>query len=290
MTWRSGLSQAAAGVPTGGTAGQLLAKSSGAPFDTGWVAPVVGLPAAGSEGQVLGKASGADYHVTWITPAPGIPAAGTTGQVLAKASADDFDAEWQDPAEGIPAGGSTGQVLTKASEDDFDAGWETPADGGPTLVSAFLTATQDHSSLTPADVTGHTFTLDPGQTLSLQGNLICTSAAITTGFGVRLSVTQAGGAGGNVIGSGGVRVSLSNAAASNAPFKSDVFNVAAGASGTVEVMGTATTAGTNGSEYSLQVRNNGTSGQATVKVQIRSEVEGSTVTAQIGSGCVGVLG
>lgn len=53
------------GVPTGGTTGQVLKKSSNANYDTEW-GSVEALPTGGTTGQVLAKASGADYDAEWI--------------------------------------------------------------------------------------------------------------------------------------------------------------------------------------------------------------------------------
>jgi hypothetical protein len=162
--------------------------------------------------------------------------------------------------------------------------------GGASLVSAFLTSTQANSTVTPAVLTGHTFTLTPGQSLILNGQVVCTSAALTTGFAIGLRVAQQSGAGGNVVGSAMAQVAIANAAGATQLYDADVFNVAAAANSFFEVLGTASTAGNNGGSYQLTVKNNGTSGVATITVEFRSEVAASAVTAQIGTGCVGVKG
>lgn len=56
------------GVPAGGTAGQVLAKASGADHDTGWSDPAPQLPPGGGPGQLLEKASGTDYDTQWADP------------------------------------------------------------------------------------------------------------------------------------------------------------------------------------------------------------------------------
>lgn len=61
-------------IPTGGTAGQVLAKSSSTDYDTGWTTlsiPSAGLPSGGTAGQVLSKIDGTDYNVEWATPSGG---------------------------------------------------------------------------------------------------------------------------------------------------------------------------------------------------------------------------
>ena len=70
----------------------------------------------------------------------------------------------------------------------------------------------------------------------------------------------------------------------------DVFNVAAGTNSLFEVLGTATTAGNNAAHIKALVRNTSTNVNTTVTVEFRSEVAGSAVTAQIGSGAVAMIG
>lgn len=52
------------GVPTGGTTGQVLKKSSSTDFDTEW-GSVEALPIGGTTGQVLTKRTNADFDVEW---------------------------------------------------------------------------------------------------------------------------------------------------------------------------------------------------------------------------------
>ena len=88
------------GVPTGGTAGQVLKKNSNTDYDTVWAAPPEGLPAYSSadNGKVLA-----------ISPVGSVPA-------------------WEN--RGVPNGGTAGQVLTKNSNSNWDLAWTTPAAGG----------------------------------------------------------------------------------------------------------------------------------------------------------------
>lgn len=58
------------GVPTGGTTGQVLKKSSSTDFDTEW-GSVEALPTGGTTGQVLAKASSASYDVEWVDQSGG---------------------------------------------------------------------------------------------------------------------------------------------------------------------------------------------------------------------------
>jgi hypothetical protein len=159
-----------------------------------------------------------------------------------------------------------------------------------TLVSAFLAAVQRNSTLTPAALTGHTFTLAPGQSLQLTGHVVCTSAVDTTGFAVSLRVVQGSEANAPAIGSGYVEVAETTTPTSAAVFDADTFSVAAGNSQRLTVVGSATTDGRNGAAYQVVVKNTAARGSTTVQIEFRSEVDGSQVTAQIGSGCVGVKG
>lgn len=52
------------GVPTGGTTGQVLKKSSSTDFDTEW-GSVEALPTGGTTGQVLTKRTSANFDVEW---------------------------------------------------------------------------------------------------------------------------------------------------------------------------------------------------------------------------------
>lgn len=53
-------------VPSGGTTGQILAKTSDDNFDLEWATPVVEIPAGGTIGQVLAKKSGDDFDLEWV--------------------------------------------------------------------------------------------------------------------------------------------------------------------------------------------------------------------------------
>jgi len=65
-----------AGVPVGGTAGQVIEKIDGTDYNTQWVTPVDNdtqyVPAGGTAGQVLEKIDGVDYNLQWATPSTGL--------------------------------------------------------------------------------------------------------------------------------------------------------------------------------------------------------------------------
>lgn len=174
-----------------------------------------------------------------------------------------------------------------AIEDDLDAG---TIGGNATFAKSILSATQANSTVTPVVLTGCTFTLTPGQSLTLDAILIFTSAAVTTGGALGVRVAQGAGASGNAIGSAHGYVNLQNAASATGLADGDNFAVAGGGSALFEVLGTDTTAGDNAAHIKAIVHNLDASANTTVTVEFRSEVGGSAVTAQIGSGAVAMIG
>lgn len=52
------------GIPSGGTTGQVLAKSSGTDYSAGWTTPHY-IPSGGGSGQVLAKSSSTNYATQW---------------------------------------------------------------------------------------------------------------------------------------------------------------------------------------------------------------------------------
>jgi hypothetical protein len=168
--------------------------------------------------------------------------------------------------------------------------------GNPTVasqtrfVSNFLTATQAVSVLTPTLLTGHQIVLAPGERCSINAVLAATAAAATTGIGYSINVAQGAGANANAIGSAYTNVNLTSAAAATPLQDGDVFNVAAGANATFEVLGTATVAGNNGAHLSAVIWNQSTNANTTIEIRMRSEVNGSAVTAQIGTGFTATIG
>jgi len=166
----------------------------------------------------------------------------------------------------------------------------TPSAGAVTQTVAALAATQANTTVTPAVLTGHTFTIPPGKTLLLTGQVVCTAAATTTGFAVGIRVAQGAGANANARGSWFTTVAQSSAAAASALHDGDVFNVAAGANALGELLGANSVAGNNGSGYQAVITNPSTNANTTVTVEFRSEVAGSAVTAQIGTSASAVIG
>jgi hypothetical protein len=172
-----------------------------------------------------------------------------------------------------------------------DNTWATPSgSGGATVAKAFLASTQANSTVTPAVLTGATFTLTPGQTGVFTAVLVCTGGATTTGIGAGFRVAQASGADGNARGAWFGYVNLASTATATGLADGDVYNVAANANAYGEVLGTATTAGNNVWQATAVVTNAATNGNTTVTFEFRSEVASSAVTAQIGSGVTAIIG
>ncbi len=97
------------GVPSGGSANQLLAKNSNGDYDLKWANPPQGVPSGGSANQVLAKNSN-NSGLTWADPPQAVPSGGSNGQVLTKNSSG-FG--WAAVPTEIPSSGTTGHVLTK---------------------------------------------------------------------------------------------------------------------------------------------------------------------------------
>lgn len=184
-------------------------------------------------------------------------------------------------------------LQTMASVNDhesrLDALESSGGGGGAQGVSAFLTATQANSTTTPADLNGLIFTVAAGKTLKLKGIIACTAAATTTGFYLGVRVSHGAGANANATGNWLAYVNVSSTATATGLADGDVFNIAGGTQSAGGVLSTASTAGNNPGMIDVMVKNHSTNAQTTVALQFRSEVAGSAVTAQIGSGATGII-
>lgn len=69
------------------------------------------IPPGGTAGQVLKKSSDNDYALTWGSITGLLPTGGTSGQILKKSGNADYAVEWGDINGALPSGGTTGQVL-----------------------------------------------------------------------------------------------------------------------------------------------------------------------------------
>ena len=113
---------APAKIPPGGTAGQVLKKSSDNDYALTW-GSITGLLPTGGTSQVLKKSSATDYAVTWGSPDGILPTGGTDGQVLLKNGASNYAAKWGSITGALPTGGTSGQVLKKSSATNYACTW-----------------------------------------------------------------------------------------------------------------------------------------------------------------------
>lgn len=104
-----------------------------------------GIPSGGAAGQILTKNTTTNYDASWLDATPGIASGGTTGQALVKSSNANYATTWQTL---VPPAGGVGQVLTKTGPGDYVAAWQTPASGGG------LTPTTVYTSAPPSTSAG----------------------------------------------------------------------------------------------------------------------------------------
>lgn len=92
--------------------GQSFNVMDGSDGATGPAGP--GVPSGGTAGQVLSKVDGTDFNTAWTTPGGGasLPAGGTTGQCLVKKSDADQDVEWNDYATTTVSNGRLIKITT----------------------------------------------------------------------------------------------------------------------------------------------------------------------------------
>ena len=107
-------------LPSGGSAGQALTKSSGTDYAAQWTT-INGMPAGGTTGQALRKSSNTDFSASWADVHE-LPSGGTANQVLRKTSNTNYSVSWADLHE-IPSGGSAGQALVKKTGANYDVQW-----------------------------------------------------------------------------------------------------------------------------------------------------------------------
>lgn len=127
-------------VPTGGSAGQVLAKKTGANYDTQWInASSTGVTSFnGRTGAITPQAS--DYTPTLIGAVP------ATRTVDGKALSGDITI--------LPTGGTAGQVLTKSSSTNYAVQWSTPASTGVTSFKSRTGAVTPQSGDYTASMVG----------------------------------------------------------------------------------------------------------------------------------------
>lgn len=178
VTALGGKSPIAAAVPTGGSTGQVLSKTSGTDYALTWITPSGGGGGGASAwGAITGTLTDqADLVTTLGTKAD---AAATTTALASKAddAATTSALAGKAPiAAAVPNGGTTGQVLSKISNTDLALAWVTPAAGGG--GSARFVGTFTGTAITP-NVAGDQTQLYTGA-----------SAQVFTGFGTLSGLTN----------------------------------------------------------------------------------------------------
>ncbi len=187
-----------------------------------------------------------------------------------------------------PASSVAGNVAVFA-----DTSGKVLADSGKTPLlgfSAVLTATQANSSSTnPTVLTGHSWTVPAGKSISLDSILVATSAATTTGIchGIRIEV-PAGITSGAIRGAWFGYTNLSSAAAATGLADGESVNITSSMTVDYINVGTATTAGNNSSFLTCSFFNT-SNVDIVVSVLFRTEVNASAVTAQIGTSAMGTI-
>ena len=106
------------------------------------------IPTGGTAGQVLKKSSDNDYELTWGSITGALPTGGTSGQVLKKSSATNYACTWGDVDGTLPSGGTDGQVLLKNGSTAYAAKWGTVSAAG--LKSGYNSLELKTKTLTPS--------------------------------------------------------------------------------------------------------------------------------------------
>ena len=149
-SWASGSSRACGeGVPSGGTSGQVLAKTSNANYATAWVDnPHAGVSAS-DLALVKTTADGASQVSAISLSGSDLSFASSGGQTASvdlSGVASSFEIKSKleslsgnqrlsavaikDLAAGLPTGGTAGQVLAKRTSQDYVVGWVNQTGGG----------------------------------------------------------------------------------------------------------------------------------------------------------------
>lgn len=154
---------------------------------------------------------------------------------------------------------------------------------------AFLTSTQANTTNVLAVLNGATFEIPPLKTAKIQSIIIFTAVATTTGITHGIRVTNPLGATADVIGRTYSGVNISSNATATALNDGDNYIVSANSNVVKTITGTASTAGNVATIRFADIYNPSTTTSATVTVEFASEVNGSAVTAQIGSGATCII-
>ena len=153
-----------------------------------------------------------------------------------------------------------------------------------------LTAIQSTSGLALISLNNLSFEIPAGQSATFWGVLIFTSAANNTGVNYGIKVLQPTGANGNAAGSYFATVNVNSSPAATALNDGDVINVAQNSNTSYTILGTGSSAGNNAAHFTANITNLATNESTFVSFVYASEVNGTSVSAQINSTASAIIG
>ena len=155
--WVDQTAEAANGLPSGGTTGQVLVKKTDTDYDAEWTAGAVGPQGPqGPQGE--------------RGPQGPIGPKGDTGDAGPQGPKGDAGEQGPQgpqgkPGIGIPTGGTTGQVLAKSSDSDYATEWVDQTGGGGSSTIAWYPNVSDEGDISFT----RTSTETPPETKNIKG-------------------------------------------------------------------------------------------------------------------------
>lgn len=139
-------------IPASSKAGDVLTSTS---TGTEWATPHY-IPSGGTNGQILAKTANTDYSAGW-RDSP-VPSGGSDGQVLTKDGSTNYKTKWGSITGTLPKGGSAGEFLKKSGSADYATEWGEPSVSKLTAGSGYyaMSAALDSSgNFTPGKNSGY---------------------------------------------------------------------------------------------------------------------------------------
>ena len=165
-------------VPVSTTAVSLTADATYTLAASGSISASV--PTGGTAGSTLIKSTSADYTGTWGVLPGLLPTGGTAGQSLIKSTAVNFDGTWgalPQVAGGLPTGGTALQKLRKITATNYDTEWASDVEV-LTASRTYYVATTGNDSNTGLAVGSPFLTIQAA--LDATRSCLCTGAATIT--------------------------------------------------------------------------------------------------------------